>query len=232
MAEYAQYSYVLAVRQSLQLNENCTIREFFHDLNLMFFDSHGYYYSLSNPGKQKGAYHFLEKEELSKVVQNSDWPLESECPFVGPVIGYCLFQPWEDDFFDYLVEQTLNYGLGFIVRIKDGNLFDIVAERIFTLREIVGKHGFGEGALLLMNTEDYFRYVREEIKKSLKPLGLTPLLFNDGDHPHILSGFVGDEKNGPENRQIFELNMNIIRLKMWVTDWDNKEIQFLLSQNE
>ena len=226
-----QYSYVLSVRKSSQLIEGITIRDFFDDLNLILFDTYGYYYDSNKSSEIKGTYHFCTQEELDQITLNSDWPLVSKCPFVGPIMGYCLFQPWEDDFFNYLMELTLNSGLGFIGRVKDGACFDIVAEKELTLIEVVGRLGFGEGAFTLMETDDYDKYVRETIEKSLEPLGLKPSSYHAGDHCHILDGFEDDKKNRIENWQKFESNADKIILKLWIADWGNKKIEHVLSQD-
>ncbi len=230
--ELDTYTYILAVRESSQLKPNHNIQDFFNELNLIIYDANGYYYNYGNPTQSKGLYRFCETKELHKIAQEFSWPLLSKCPFVGSVIGYCLFQPWDDDFFDYLLGLALNHGLGFIANVEDGAYFDIVTERTFTLRQVVDRHGFGEGALTLMHNDEYFRYVRNAINNALEPLGLKPEVFHDGDHPHILSGFEDDEKNRVKNWELFELNADKITLKLWIANWGDKKLRYLLSNDE
>ena len=224
------YSFALAVRHASQSLDTITIEDFFHSKTLhpIYFDVDGHYGV--NSGKKLGAYHFCKAEELEALAQNYAWPMLSDCPFVDSILGYCLFQPWDNSSFLYIVEQILSTGYGFLARIDTGNYFDIVSEKELSLRDVVNRHGFREGSLILMQTNEYHQYIRNAIEKSLEPLGLKPYSYHAGDHEHILDGFEGDEKNSIRNWEIWERNADKIVLTLWIADWDGfkKSIPLLL----
>ena len=213
------FSCVLAVRESSKLPVETTIQDFFYSDNHypIYFDPDGCYYETY--GKITGAYRFCTANELNEIAQAFGWPLTSDCPFVESIIGYCLLQPWEYDAFYHIVKTTLNLGCGFFARMNDGIYFDIVAEKELTLKEIVGRHGFGEGALALMETSDYDMYIRNAIAAALEHLCLKPNSYHSGDHNHILSGFEGDDKNRIANWNLFNLNADKITVTLWIADW-------------
>ena len=215
------YSFVLAVRQPPQAVTNTTIQDFFHakEFYPIYFDVDGQYYSGSSH-KKDGAYHFCQAIELEELAKKYAWPLQSDCPFVGPILGYCLFQPWNKDSFLHIVEVALSTGQGFLARLDNGVYFDIVSEKIFSLREVVSRHGFQEGSLILTKTDEYHQYIRNAIEQVLAPLGLKPSTYHAGDHEHLLSGFEGDDKHRVKNWEIFELNADKLLLKLWVANWD------------
>jgi len=220
------YSFALAVRRSSETLSNATIQDFFHSKELypIYLDADGQY--LESSHKKFGTYDFCRASELEDLAIKYDWPIQSDCPFVDSILGYCLFQPWDNDSFLYFVETVLSAGHGFLAKLDNGVCFDIVSEKTFSLREVVDRHGFDEGALILTETDDYHQYIRNSIKRSLDPLGLKPYSYHAGDHEHILDGFEGDNRNRVKNWEIFELNADKILLKLWIADWDgfNKNI--------
>ena len=220
MIPYQDYSYILSVRQSSGSPSICSIQDFFNSPEFypITFNTDENYYDES--GTAMGSYRFCQVDEIKEVAQKSAWPQVSNCPFIGSILGYCLISPWDHDSFHFLVERTLNLGCGFIANLTNGVFFDIVAEKELSLREVVGRHGFNEGSLYLINTKDYHTYIRNSISKSLKPLDLKPNSYHGGDHDHILDGFEGDKKNRSVNWQKFEIFGNSVLLKLWVTDWD------------
>lgn len=211
------YTYAVAIRQSSQLSNNCTIEDFVDVLNQNLPDLclEGESYS---QGKMRGMYRFVEPNELNPIAQLYNWPIKSACPFVGDVFGYCLFQFWDTSMLEYIVEEIRSLGCGFFAQINGGFCFDFVKEKELTLREVACRNGFGEGSLILLETDDFNQYIRNAIEESLVPFGLKPKRFVAGDHEHIISGFEDDYKNRIENWKIFEANVDTVLLKLWVAD--------------
>jgi hypothetical protein len=215
-----EYSYILSIRQSSKIAAHCSIQDFYclnEFYRYLTFASDGFYYA---GNKAIGGYRFCEAGELEHLAKKYNWPLHSPCPFVGSILGYCLLQPWNYNDFIYIVEETLRLGCGFVTKMNDSTYFDIVAEKELTLREVVDRHGFEEGSLILMEGDEYDIYIRNSIEKALKPIGLKPYSYHAGDHEHILDGFEDDTKNRVANWNKFELNADSILLKLWIADWN------------
>lgn len=166
--------------------------------------------------KPIGAYRLMSCAEANKEFNLTHWPVKSDCPYVGKTLGFLLFEPWCDyEMEEYFIEEMLRLGLGFVVKTDTNLIHDLVQNKERTLFSITNRNGFGEGGDYLIESPDYFQYIRNCIAQMLDPLRLQPYSYHAGDHEHILDEFL-NEKAG--DWQLFYKHEHTIKKNIWIAE--------------
>lgn len=149
-------------------------------------------------GRPIGRYQLVEVGEVEARWGEAPWfEVDSDCRFVGPVVGFLNWESWMDAKTGLgFAKDLLWASRGYLARTDRTDRFEAVVEEDFPLRDAASNHGFHDGDFFLHGVPGYAEYVRDRIVAAVAALGLEPELFNGGTshNPHRINQFVPRKK--------------------------------------
>ena len=170
--------------------------------------------------KPIGAYRFTPvNDALQDFGCEPWWNIDPPISCIESVVGFLNWEwwNWHAEGRKLFALAALTAGLGYIVRIRDGEVFPGLIETEFPLGDIENKHGFYDGDFFIEG-EGYSRYVRATIAKALADLELTPnwIDFDSNHNPHRVSSLTSaNSQNETLCRDRFDTQDKELRLKLW-----------------
>jgi hypothetical protein len=149
--------------------ESCS--QLAYPIDPMYFDPDGQMYDHGIP---VGRYRFVELDEARAAFGRRAWfRLDAPCPWVDRVAGFLDVHWWCDaEARRFDAERLLGAAHGFVVRLRDDAVFDLIARNTYRLGEANEKHGFGDGDDFLDAGPAYEAYVWGTITAALREHGL------------------------------------------------------------
>jgi hypothetical protein len=202
----------------------------FDKLEAEKFDPDGQLYA----GREiHGRYQFVDVHAVQEAFPHSSWlTLEPPCPWVGPVRGFLNWEWWTPSIEArrYDAERFIGTSRGYIVRLRDGKVWEGVRQNEHPLAAAQQKHGFDDGVGLLDQNNAYQNYVWQTIVEKLAELGLNAKQITYGTS-HNRFRFDELVSNTPEAWRRFEAHKADV-LKIWSQNNDIKSLISLIEAEE
>jgi hypothetical protein len=182
------YRYLLAIRTLEPLGAAI------HELERAFRDADPtdprlYDGCIESIRRPRGGYKFVSTDLVASAFPAAPWlTVDHPEPTVGRLRGFLNFEWWsaDTDARGFDISSWFLRSHGFLVDLSDGEAFDIITRRRWSLTEAFRRHGFGDGAFFLNRPPEYLERVRQILASELVYAGVEPAFITYGTHHNPL----------------------------------------------